>query len=133
KAKLFLSILGRPRWQAPPADVRFLCGKICVPALRWNNGRLTGRITQYPTKAAISNKSAASSISISAVAENKSRRAKKSSSVNLTELNDEDRHQNYLCFSPHAFGRSTDPFQRSVFRRPDQYLGDGYAYARRHE
>jgi len=54
-----------------------------------------------------------------ALAENESRRAGKSSCVNLTELNDEDRHQSYVRFRPNAFGRRTEPLLRGVFCRPN--------------
>jgi hypothetical protein len=99
-----------------------LCGKFrvcvfasCITAVRWDMVGSTGRITQYPTKAAISSKPAGSCISISELAENEGRQAWKSPCVNLTELNDEDRHQSYLHFRPNAFDRRTDPFQCSVF------------------
>jgi hypothetical protein len=54
-----------------------LCGKFrvcvfasCITAVRWDMVGSTGRITQYPTKAAISSKPAGSCISISELAEN---------------------------------------------------------------
>jgi hypothetical protein len=108
------------RWRALPLKLR---GKIrvcvfasCAEALRSKLIGSAGRIAQYHDKS--SNFEQAGTVVQSpppTLAENESRRAWKSSCVNLTELNDEDRHQSYLHFRPNAFGRRTDPFQCSVF------------------
>ena len=58
--------------------------------------------------------------------------ARNPSCFNLTELNNENRHQSNLRFRPNVFGRSAERLLRSVFCGPDQNLGVRNACTRCH-
>src|SRR5262249_13398648 len=70
-----------------------------------------------PTKPAISTEPAGSCGSISNAGGE--REPPSVEIIKLTELNDEERHQNCLRFRPGACGRRTNRFAGSVFRRPE--------------